>query len=92
MILTGKAAKYAEEFEKFDRQVREDFQVDSPQLTEDKQIDLFNIIMMFERDENFQNFMQGCLALYSASVIGGSKGINKLMTKMQEVTKCLSQS
>lgn len=92
MILTGKAAEYAEKFEKFDKEILASHPDAIEELTEDEQIDLFNIIMMFERDRNFQHFMRGCLALYSTSVVEGNKGINKLMTKMQEVAKCLSRS
>lgn len=89
MILTGRAVEHAERFEEIDKIVLAACPDMIEELTEDEQIDLFNIIMMFERDKNFQNFMQGCLSLYIIGATKGEESIKKLMAKMQEVTKCL---
>jgi len=92
MILTGKAAEYAESFEEFDRKVMETCQINLSELTEDEQISLFNITMMFERDEAFRNYIIGCFSLYAGSISVNKERLIKLLVLMEGVTKCLSQS
>ena len=88
MILQGKAAQMAEDFEKF----VELLQKTSPEplkreLTEDEQADLFVITTMFEIDNRFSLIMRGILLLYNSAVL--TNGIDKLLDELIELTKRL---
>lgn len=87
MILTGRAAKHAEEFELVDEEmIKRGFVF--PEIGEDEQIDLFDITMMFERDLQFRNYMRGILVLYIHCVPDRDK-LSKLFMLMKGVTVCL---
>ena len=84
MILTGKAAEYAEGFEVLDQEaLKKGFEI--PEMTEGDQIHLFQIMMMFERDKNFKNFMKGCLELYTEKIVEGKVALLKMLIKMKEL-------
>ena len=84
MILTGEAAKYAEGFEALDQKIRPE-SYKSPEMTERDQIHLFQIMMMFERDEGFKNFMKACLILYSEKVAEGNGALIEMLLKMRRL-------
>ena len=80
MILTGKAAEAAEEFESrfSDLKVHE--------LSEDEQIDLFKITVMFERDKTFKLFMIACSRFFSEAFIQRREGdIARLIVEMLNI-------
>jgi hypothetical protein len=86
MILTGEAIKYAEGFEALDKEIRQEFpNYESLKLTEDEQINLFQITMMFERDEAFKRFMSACLCLYTQKVLEGEEAFSELINKIKEL-------
>ena len=86
MILTGKAVKYAEDFELFEKELQKQFPDYKPEeLNEDEQIELFKIIQMFHRDSVFKNFMCGCSELFNMKMIEGKEAVNEMLTKFMKI-------
>jgi hypothetical protein len=88
MILQGKAAQMAEEFEN----LTELLQKTSPEplkreLTEDEQTDLFVITAMFEIDLKFSMIMRGILYLYKDVVLTNKTDV--LIDELIELAKRL---
>ena len=88
MILTGKAAEYAEGFEKLDEMLRSKIPGSGPfPLDEDAQIDLFQVTMLYERDKIFHEYIRGCLSLFVAHRVKGVPEVIKLLDKMMEISR-----
>ena len=86
MILTGKAVKYAEDFELFEKELQKKFPDCKPEeLNEDEQIELFKIIQMFHRDTVFKNFMCGCCELFNMKALEGKEAVNEMLTKFMKI-------
>ena len=82
MILTGKAAEFAERFEEFEKLLPNDSRQELEELSEDEQIHIFQITMMFEIDRTFRLFIIACLMFYRDSILGDRSNIAKLIIKM----------
>ncbi len=76
MILTGKAAEYAEGFE----YIAQTTGYKVLEMTEDDQIHLFHLMRMFEMDERFKGFMKICLQLYTEKIFEGKDAMLKMLT------------
>ena len=88
MILQGKAARVAEEFEKFAEVVQKtNPELLRRELTEDEQADLFRITTMFEIDLRFSLVMRGTLLLYGSAVL--SNKTDKLLDGLIELTESI---
>ncbi len=84
MILTGVAVKFAEVFKKLDEHLqKEGFKM--PEMDEEEQKGLLQITMMYERDENFRNFMRGCSIAYNLCMIQGKDELAKLFESMKKL-------
>ena len=85
MILTGKAAKFAEEFEELDKELLSRDNIKITPLDEGDQKDLFMITMMFERDKVFKFFMRGCLGTFVEKSLAGQEAMSEMLHKMKEL-------
>lgn len=79
MILTGKAAKYAEVAE----EELERLGAKKAELTEDEQIRLYKITRSFELDPMFRAYMSSCSDLFVTALVQGR--MEEMIGKLKKV-------
>lgn len=81
MILTGEAAKFAEEFEELSEKCGSEDQ----ELDEQDQVILFFATQMYKKDKFFRGFMKFFVRVFSKVMVTGEK--EYFVEKMKEISE-----